>query len=1491
MDTIRALMPHLQLNPSLSLVEFRRLKTKFAPLSAAHTRAFICLVLGDSDLERALDRLSKIKAPSHVCGAIINRHDVVWKCDNCALIPNCCCCNACFVPKLHEGHSYGFSLGVTGTCDCGDGKCVRVETSCPVHRHQPEIGQDDRVSLRLLPDYIQQAAPDILRDFVSDIHKSLCDCSESGLESLANALEAIGLIMECHGELLALLSDILSRTVPGGHQTTHRCLGMTVPEAKTPHECKCTPLQCIVRSAARFSSHPNLLVSYKEIAKKSPRFGEGFYEAYFAFYPEIAGDLTFRKNFEGVFDGIAYQAVESKDFVQAALRKHLSKYLETIQSAVTSHLSDPAMETSGLYYIYADFLNLVMHQHYNSRLLIDELRFDEEFVATVCKMMQCADQRFGRTHVRAAYFLAEIFAYKYVGYRFVQPMNECVGKLMQTFRRAIEDDFAKNKEIYKGTVNAVSEKSKKPEIFLDNLLYRTFGIYLNKLVTELLESKSCSTIEDLRTLLKTLMGFASNTELDRFLEMILLPTLRVLTNACKYASGIVKIDADQRESLEIYYSRRGFTYINDVATAQLCLALHSDRQEFFRILCVESLGFALGEEPAGLAAAAEDYSRFVECFAHMLGTVLFNVHARPYLYTLAGIRFINREVRPEHKEFYRFVLETEVMLYLMQEKYENEKFKCLKLSEVVSALPIDLRANSMEDDLANILCLNPAETGYTINEQCLDSVNVFNHAGLGNLDSLEQNYSNMLAYLKLKDRDICIALPRQFPAFSLIGNAVAELARSSKEFLHGIEKVILSPAKLYGGELTKPCALQILRGLFGSAGATMEKEAAARLSPALAAIGAKKPIYLPVVRSLMRSVSPTGREEDKSAGAVSSVSKDEQKKRQAEIMAKFDRQRKNFFVSHRAEISGQTDPTAKEGEDIICGLCRESISLTKEAERPFGEISFISVVNIFFHVLRQEIEKLSFVWRMSKAPLDPILNTEAIGKVSRFGLSLNSCGHHMHLDCYRKYSAELTKQNKAFKCPICKMKANCVVPNIGGTIRGGVDLQTMVSSVGQFRKLLGKAEDSADTEYISYEETKEMYKMLGMGMIYLVQNVNIIGAEFLLKRHGRILGNLWELFVAGLSGYSRSLLGPQLLFEDSSKQSMFSIDCVSSAVARLLVPSAVAGSACSPSKEDTVRLMRAMYHQSILRHVLDTFGNSRIALSGDLDAVLKEAQRCKTDFEVEILSDCLHFVEKYIAAAAIVGRWEKEKCDLLVATMAGIDPQKKAAALGQLMGVGNEVLEEMMKLSKETLDLSMFSREIGGFLNECIESYEKCREKITDSPAKCITFFMHARLSIKSSPLIFRLIDLPEDYEGVILRYYGINCEKCAKNVKTKAVCLICGEVVCINAECCKNVEATVHAMYCNLGRSVLLYVYQGNLMFVSNMRNVEDSIGLYKNQLGHDVSEYLGRMGEKFSHKLSQYKLDKKKYEQLREIVAQGLETQALDSAASRNPQNCPIF
>jgi hypothetical protein len=68
------------------------------------------------------------------------------------------------------------------------------------------------------------------------------------------------------------------------------------------------------------------------------------------------------------------------------------------------------------------------------------------------------------------------------------------------------------------------------------------------------------------------------------------------------------------------------------------------------------------------------------------------------------------------------------------------------------------------------------------------------------------------------------------------------------------------------------------------------------------------------------------------------------------------------------------------------------------------------------------------------------------------------------------------------------------------------------------------------------------------------------------------------------------------------------------------------------------------------------------------------------------------------------------------------------------------------------------------------------------------------------------LLALPRDFHSVYRVASGLSCERCGGGTPTLAVCLLCGKLVCYEADCCPG-EVTRHVRACGNGTGLLFHV------------------------------------------------------------------------------------
>ena len=64
---------------------------------------------------------------------------------------------------------------------------------------------------------------------------------------------------------------------------------------------------------------------------------------------------------------------------------------------------------------------------------------------------------------------------------------------------------------------------------------------------------------------------------------------------------------------------------------------------------------------------------------------------------------------------------------------------------------------------------------------------------------------------------------------------------------------------------------------------------------------------------------------------------------------------------------------------------------------------------------------------------------------------------------------------------------------------------------------------------------------------------------------------------------------------------------------------------------------------------------------------------------------------------------------------------------------------------------------------------------------------MPANLLLMTPYFTFNFIDLPGDYQKLVKDYYNRKCRYCKTQVQKNAICILCGEVLCLvmKDQCC----------------------------------------------------------------------------------------------------------
>jgi hypothetical protein len=145
-------------------------------------------------------------------------------------------------------------------------------------------------------------------------------------------------------------------------------------------------------------------------------------------------------------------------------------------------------------------------------------------------------------------------------------------------------------------------------------------------------------------------------------------------------------------------------------------------------------------------------------------------------------------------------------------------------------------------------------------------------------------------------------------------------------------------------------------------------------------------------------------------------------------------------------------------------------------------------------------------------------------------------------------------------------------------------------------------------------------------------------------------------------------------------------------------------------------------------------------------------------------------------------------------------------------------------------------------------------------------------LKISAPPAIIGglvpFIDLPTNYVDLIKKTLAMKCKSCNTRPSDPAICLLCGDMVCLDSDCCRGMEdegeCTQHARTCGAGQGIFILPFASIVLAVAAPRNCvwdgpsEDIHG--------EPDSYLKRS---IRLTLSQYRLEKMKLSYTRGTIA----------------------
>uniref|UniRef100_A0A1B6CS83 E3 ubiquitin-protein ligase n=1 Tax=Clastoptera arizonana TaxID=38151 RepID=A0A1B6CS83_9HEMI len=512
------------------------------------------------------------------------------------------------------------------------------------------------------------------------------------------------------------------------------------------------------------------------------------------------------------------------------------------------------------------------------------------------------------------------------------------------------------------------------------------------------------------------------------------------------------------------------------------------------------------------------------------------------------------------------------------------------------------------------------------------------------------------------------------------------------------------------------------------------------------------------------------------------------------------------------------------------------------------------------------------------------------------GIHVQTCGHHLHLDCLKSYLRSLRNQQRLnadrgeYACPLCRQLANSVLPlppqlgECAAVVRSRpASFEAIITELTNFLKenptttpvvsnlmdAMGKSmEDMTNSTYLKYKQKSgtrlpqtlflfvssiartnlEVELVQRGGNLCVMPSIDasslipkrscIMPLLHVLAVHARLLAHwpAWETFQQ-LAGIRTDPTAPALVPMESQvplllkdpcalltqfilllplhlDQTYFS--CLVKLLYNLLYFQIIIQLSCQMSEserhywrtQDTQEVLPLSMLESAMAYTVTTLDPTQLYIE-DCGYDFEESSNTnitpmdKQALEMKIQQLCLPFLR--VAALLRHHLYDQPLPEILtestefvrlvyylelVTEGMALDKFNAAVALSWPEPIGNHIVD--------------WSRQLAEFINK---SQVLARS------------FLSEQHVIWHQP---RLLTLPELYDRIFQYYHRRQCSQCHSVPRETSICLLCGQLVCLKENCCKQqnmCEAVQHSIDCGAGTAMYLVVTSSYVIVIRGKR------------------------------------------------------------------------
>lgn len=1430
-------------------------------------------------LDSSLKTLSKNKS---ICGKILKKTDIGFKCFDCELDPTCIICQECFENSDHKGHRVLLQSSCSGCCDCGDKEAWKPEGFCK--DHQGLQGNDEEI-LKVLP---KEFVENYFEGFRMLFYLFFVGCEDfftrCGNSNFSMKLMRFWqLIMKTlkwfHNEQSFALNIVLSQFLRKGlkneyYKLSHECNNyQKLYLDNNKKNCECS----ILKNIFRF----NLLLpkeNQKEIAEICITLF-GFYEfkqyltilyaQMFCFFFKINKKLTdFQKTEELVsaITDLNVQFFTSDDLMRNLIENEV--FEQFLQYLVDS-FAEIKEKTED-----CEFYKLRVQVHHLENmcskplicqyLCTSKLLFFDKFFEILSNINQIVS--FDSENMKESSEIESELSFIDIEFRLISILRKSLAFSLENLENAHREAFLDH------NLCSLIKQIKKKENFCDfpsfHLpLQRSFALFLT---AKMYYNPDFLQKELLHNYLKSL-GFHSSNEFQRFflrqfaiISQFFVFLKEIECGLWKSHSNLLAIyrKLHQTEKLSCVF------YDLDYVFAQITMILlNKDAEEdvFLELfLKKNALMSEFTKELANASAINKEKIDFIEKILDFIISVTFSVNL-PVIncwcdftsnkkieqVKTANIELVLENILVQFKGL-EFKKIKEIAAFFLNEKYSLESFV-----EKIASFDKKSKVFAVKDENFDKTKINPflfikdSTFLYESFENFSKKFKDFEPLCLNFTDSNElfsQFTKNCVDFICPNVLSFLINLLIQSKKFVKHPIFLKKCLKIVSISLQNIEKSLLSALKL---EDFRNSLLELQEnGLYPNIESGIQY------------------IFLQIDQLILQKTSKTAKTPIKSN---SSCEKKAFLQKQQELREKMLAQQSKFLLKHQEfleeefQISHQTK---------VCVFCKEEI----KKDAVFGQCAYFNESNVLNYAAFQQV--LAMSREVSLAKWCKYLNSIEFDSVfinkTKENFSFSSCFHYLHYACYRDFvdSQKLKgffSSNLQFTCPLCQRISNILLPNSSCLGEISMKLPKEIEKNQEkmqceenfplfFEKSLinqGKIAEFFDDLMKIYclNEKKRFLaidSIIENSLCAIIEYIPVIGFEYFLNKqlvlyknllyiHRFYFQNIFDLpnkksFVENRRAEAENI---RILLINENNDKINEI--VSLQIDKILIFYAFTRFLYFGFAEETLHKdLCEVFNYCVIWKIMQYYFNKnhqKTEIPQFSQEIINEILK-----EKEFLKIYLAFLKTFAAIILLVFQFEDEELRELNSKTFTKD---------------EEEIENLCDLIRNRSNLAVLIEKNSTSFNNFIKNYNKLEEK-----QQFLQIFESLKLA---TPLYFKFYELNETFAELMSFFSQKKCDLCDNfpKIGELCLCLICGSVICNRA--CKTSSKqekgnlNQHASEFHCGNSIFLNMQNSDVFFVASPKNLAEKSVLYIDKYGQNV---------KLKSDWTRYTLCQEKYDSFKEIV-----------------------